>query len=211
MLDLNAIYEVVVYATGDTKTGAKMGKLQLKNTENDSLLNCILWEDTLKRIDEKLFRTGNLLRIVSGTYNPQYNNCLVSALELIKEAKLGISSNTNIDIEMGFADKDIVREEEHIAQLTRKQESLVGERTKIDAISIEPVAESVPEPVVEAVAEPEVASIAPQEVLLHPEGEHIEEMPVTKATHEIGTEHVKGLTHKEPHYINELPAAQEEK
>ena len=127
------------------------------------------------------------------------------------EAKLGISSNTNIDIEMGFADKDIVREEEHIAQLTRKQESLVGERAKIDAISIEPVAESVPEPVVEAVAEPEVASIAPQEVLLHPEGEHIEEMPVTKATPEIGTEHVKGLTHKEPHYINELPAAQEEK
>ena len=108
MLDLDAIYEVVVYATGDTKTGAKMGKLQLKNTENDSLLNCILWEDTLKRIDEKLFRTGNLLKIISGTFNPQYNNCLVSALELIKEAKLGITTeeqNTTFEKIVAYAQK----------------------------------------------------------------------------------------------------------
>ena len=70
-----------------------MGKLQLKNTVDDTLLNCILWEETLNRFDNKIFRTGNLVRIVSASFNEKFNNCLVSALELIKEAKLGISND----------------------------------------------------------------------------------------------------------------------
>lgn len=40
-------YEVVVFSVGDTKAGTKMGKLQLKNPNDNSLLNCILWEETL--------------------------------------------------------------------------------------------------------------------------------------------------------------------
>lgn len=89
MFDTETIYEVVVFSIGDTKAGSKMGKLQLK-APDESLLNCILWEESLNRMDEKLFRTGNKLRIVSGSFNEKYNNCLVSALELIEEAKLGI-------------------------------------------------------------------------------------------------------------------------
>lgn len=89
MFDTETIYDVVVFSIGDTKAGSKMGKLQLK-APDESLLNCILWEETLNRMDEKLFRTGNKLRIVSGSFNEKYNNCLVSALELIEEAKLGI-------------------------------------------------------------------------------------------------------------------------
>lgn len=84
------IFEVIVFSIGDTKAGTKMGKLQLKNTVDDSVLNCILWEETLNRFDEKIFRTGNLVRIVSATFNEKYNNCLVSVLELVKEAKLGL-------------------------------------------------------------------------------------------------------------------------
>ena len=42
-----------------------------------------------------------------------------------KGSIMRLGQNTNIDIEMGFADKDIVREEEHIAELTRKQERSV--------------------------------------------------------------------------------------
>lgn len=84
------IYEIVIFSVGDTKAGTKMGKLQLKNTVDNSLLNCILWEETLNRFDPKIFRTGNLVRIVSATFNERYNNCLVSALELVKEAKLGL-------------------------------------------------------------------------------------------------------------------------
>lgn len=90
MIDTETIYDVVVFSVGDTKAGTKMGKLQLKNPNDDTLLNCILWEETLNRLDQKLFRCGNQLRIVSGTFNEKFNNCLISALELIKEAKLGI-------------------------------------------------------------------------------------------------------------------------
>ena len=83
-------YEVVVFSIGDTKAGTKMGKLQLKDPETGELLNCILWEEALNRMDPKLFRTGNILRIVSASFNEKFNNCLVTALELIKEAKLGL-------------------------------------------------------------------------------------------------------------------------
>ncbi len=91
MLDLNAVYEVITFAIGDTKAGSKMGKLQVRNLDDNSLLNCILWEETLNRLDSKLFRTNNYIKITNGTYNEKYNNCLVSDIELVKEAKLGLS------------------------------------------------------------------------------------------------------------------------
>lgn len=93
MFNTQDTYEVVIFSIGDTKAGTKMGKLQLKNTVDDTLLNCILWEETLNRFDSKIFRTGNLVRIVSATFNEKFNNCLVSALELIQESKLGIESD----------------------------------------------------------------------------------------------------------------------
>lgn len=83
-------YEVVVFSVGDTKAGTKMGKLQLKNLEDNSLLNCILWEETLNRFDAKVFRTGNIVRIVTASFNEKFNNCLVSTLSLVKEAKMGL-------------------------------------------------------------------------------------------------------------------------
>ena len=83
-------YEVVTFSIGDTKAGTKMGKLQLKNPTNGEILNCILWEEALNRMDSKLFRCGNILRIVSGSFNEKFNNCLVNSLELIKEAKTGL-------------------------------------------------------------------------------------------------------------------------
>ena len=91
MFSTDIIYEVVIFSVGDTKAGTKMGKLQLKNPQDGSLLNCVLWEEALNRMDNKLFRCGNLLRIVSGSFNEKFNNCLVSALELVKEAKMGLN------------------------------------------------------------------------------------------------------------------------
>ncbi len=90
MLDLSQTYEIVIFSIGDTKAGTKMGKLQLKNLADNSLLNCILWEETLNRYDSKTFRTGNHIKILGGSYNEKYNNCLISSVELIKEAKLGL-------------------------------------------------------------------------------------------------------------------------
>ncbi len=93
MFNTQDTYEVVIFSIGDTKAGTKMGKLQLRNTVDDTLLNCILWEETLNRFDSKIFRTGNLVRIVSASFNEKFNNCLVSALELIQESKLGIETD----------------------------------------------------------------------------------------------------------------------
>lgn len=90
MFSTDVDYEVVVFSVGDTKAGTKMGKLQLKNLEDNSLLNCILWEETLNRFDVKIFRTGNIVRIVSASFNEKFNNCLVSTLALVKEAKMGL-------------------------------------------------------------------------------------------------------------------------
>ena len=70
-----------------------MGKLLIKNLDDETTLNCILWEETLNRLDSKLFRTGNHIRILNGTYNEKYNNCLVSEISLVKEAKLGFDED----------------------------------------------------------------------------------------------------------------------
>ena len=97
MFSTENIYEVVTFAIGDTKSGTKMGKLQLKDTQTGEFLNCILWEEALNRIDSKLFRCGNHLRIVSGSFNEKFNNCLVNSLELIKEAKTGLNNDEQIE------------------------------------------------------------------------------------------------------------------
>ena len=97
MFSTENIYEVVTFAIGDTKSGTKMGKLQLKETQTGEFLNCILWEEALNRIDSKLFRCGNHLRIVSGSFNEKFNNCLVNSLELIKEAKTGLNNDEQIE------------------------------------------------------------------------------------------------------------------
>ena len=98
MFSTTAIYEVISYSVGDTKAGTKMGKLQLKNTEDNSTLNCIMWEETINRLDVKLFRVGNLVRIVTATFNERFNNCLVSSLELIKEAKMGLEPDEQDEV-----------------------------------------------------------------------------------------------------------------
>jgi 3'-5' exoribonuclease len=98
MVDLNADYEVMAYSVGDTKAGTKMGKLQLRNINENSTLNCILWEETLNRLDPKLFRTGNIVKITGASFNEKFNNCLVSNMELIKEAALGLSEETREEL-----------------------------------------------------------------------------------------------------------------
>ena len=98
MFSTTAIYEVLSYSIGDTKAGTKMGKLQLKNTEDETTLNCIMWEETINRLDVKLFRVGNLVRIVSATFNERFNNCLISSLELVKEAKMGLTPEEREEI-----------------------------------------------------------------------------------------------------------------
>ena len=90
MLDLNAKYEILSFSIGDTKAGTKMGKMQLKNTENSSILNCVLWEETLNRTDDISTRVGNIIKIITASYNEKYNNCLLNNFEVLEQASLGL-------------------------------------------------------------------------------------------------------------------------
>ena len=67
-----------------------MGKMQLRNVDDMSVLNCILWEETLNRLEEKLFKTGNIIKIVTASYNEKFNNCLINNMKLIEEALCGL-------------------------------------------------------------------------------------------------------------------------
>ena len=93
MFSTDVDYEIVVFSVGDTKAGTKMGKLQLKNLEDGSILNCILWEEALNRYDSKVFRTGNVIKLISASFNEKYHNCLVSSFAVVKEAKTGLDEN----------------------------------------------------------------------------------------------------------------------
>lgn len=67
-----------------------MGKLQLKNVETCTILNCVLWEEAISRIDPKTFRSGNIIKIKNASFNEKFNNCLLNSVELVQEAKLGL-------------------------------------------------------------------------------------------------------------------------
>ena len=93
MLDFNAKYEILSFSVGDTKAGTKMGKMQLKKVEDGSILNCVLWEEALNRLPDIALRTGNIIKIITGSYNEKYNNCLLNNFEVLDTASLGIDKN----------------------------------------------------------------------------------------------------------------------
>lgn len=90
MLDTNAEYEILTFSIGDTKAGTKMGKLQVKNLNDNSIMNCVLWEEALNRISPKNFRTANVIKITTASYNEKFNNCKIDSFEVIHEAKTGL-------------------------------------------------------------------------------------------------------------------------
>lgn len=98
MLDMNAKYEILSFSVGDTKAGTKMGKMQIKNIDNQSILNCVLWEETLNRIQDSATRAGNIIRIITASYNEKYNNCLLNNFEVLEQAVLGISEEKRIEL-----------------------------------------------------------------------------------------------------------------
>ncbi len=90
MFNMESEYEIMSYSVGDTKAGTKMGKLQLKNMDDNSVLNCILWEETLNRYDSKVFRSGNIIKLITASFNEKFNNCLITTFQVLKEAKMGL-------------------------------------------------------------------------------------------------------------------------
>ena len=91
MYSKDNLYEVVSFSTDTTKTGNKMGRLLLKDTTTNTMLNCMLWEERLNQFPPKTFKPGNILQIISAVYNSNYNNCTLENVKLIKEARLGLN------------------------------------------------------------------------------------------------------------------------
>ncbi len=98
MLDKNAKYEILSYSVGDTKAGTKMGKMQIKNLTDSSILNCVLWEETLNRTPDIATRTGNIIKIITASFNEKYNNCLLNNFEVLETASLGIDEEKRTEI-----------------------------------------------------------------------------------------------------------------
>lgn len=124
------------------------------------------------------------------------------------EQKLKISSSTNIDIEMGFADRDIERERAAKEHLNRKQESLVNERSRIQEVEQRMKNSSLNEEISDAdVVELEEAAPVeaqnPVEQIQEPEDCLLSSDDETVIT---TVSECKGLTGKEPHYINPTPS-----
>ncbi len=114
MLDLNAKYEILSFSVGDTKAGTKMGKMQIKNLETSSILNCVLWEETLNRTADISTRVGNVIRIITGSYNEKFNNCLLNNFEVLEQAILGLDEekrneyfNKIVDVVNSFNDEKL--------------------------------------------------------------------------------------------------------
>lgn len=114
MLDLKAKYEILSFSIGDTKAGTKMGKMQIKNLNDSSVLNCVLWEETLNRTPDASTRAGNIIRIITASYNEKFNNCLLNNFEVLETAKLGIDEEQRnelfskiVEVVEGFSNEKI--------------------------------------------------------------------------------------------------------
>ena len=97
MLDLNAKYEILSFSVGDTKAGTKMGKMQIKSLNTSAILNCVLWEEALNRIPDISTRVGNIIKIITGSYNEKFNNCLLNNFEVLEQAILGLNEEKRIE------------------------------------------------------------------------------------------------------------------
>lgn len=128
------------------------------------------------------------------------------------EQKLKISSSTNIDIEMGFADRDIEREKTARLHLNRKQDSLVSERAKIQELEVRMRKSSL----TEGAAATEVVELVDSvPVVAQEPAEPVQESSDTSLSSHEGVDtpvvtECKGLTHEKPHFINPVPSQPKE-
>jgi len=91
VLSENKEYQIISLSFKDTQSNTRMAKLQLKEVDADGNLNCVIWQDSLDKIPKQLLRVGNIIKVKNSDHNENYNNYVIYSLELIKEAKLGLS------------------------------------------------------------------------------------------------------------------------
>ena len=98
MLSADNEYQIISLSFKDTQSNTKMAKLQVKCCNAEESFNCVIWQEALGKMAQNILKVGNIVRITGSDYNKQYNNCIIHSLELIKEAKIGLSEEEQEDL-----------------------------------------------------------------------------------------------------------------
>lgn len=147
------VLKEILFSSQDSvvaELGASLSLLSRRGSLDDMSIACIYDEDRLydninsilehqislvsQRISSSQRRVKELISRKEGleNYLEVKNNFFTFRKKKDELEKVhNITPNTKIDIEIGFADKDIVREEKHQEQLSLKQKSLMNEREKL--------------------------------------------------------------------------------
>lgn len=94
----NGEFKIMSFNVSDTKNGDTMAKLQLKDTMTEEIINCVIWQDFLAKIDKRALRVGNIISIIESEYNEKFHNEKIKQVKLIKEAIAGLSLAEREDV-----------------------------------------------------------------------------------------------------------------
>lgn len=91
MLRQGGEYKIGSYQEAETKNGDLMVKLQLADGSTGEKYNCVIWQDSLVKIDKRALRVGNIISVIDSEYIEKFNNYKIMQIELVKEASIGLS------------------------------------------------------------------------------------------------------------------------
>ncbi|MEI7474926.1 MAG: HD domain-containing protein [bacterium] len=89
MLKILENYRIIQAQITETKNGKPMAKLLLE--AGDNTYNCVIWQEYLDKLDKKILKQGNLVKVNDIDYNEKFKTTSINSLELIEEAGSGIS------------------------------------------------------------------------------------------------------------------------
>lgn len=89
MLKKDKNYRIIQSQITETKNGKPMAKLTLG--DDSETYNCVIWQEYLDKIDKKILRQGNIVKVVDIDYNEKFKTCSINSLELVEQAKATFS------------------------------------------------------------------------------------------------------------------------
>ena len=85
-------FVIVSAASQKTKRGDDYKRMNLKSCDNEIVISALMWSNDLRKFkDEKIFRTGNIIKLIDYDLPSNYSDYVVHDLVLVKEGKIGLS------------------------------------------------------------------------------------------------------------------------
>lgn len=91
MVDLTSDFKILEFRTRETSAKKLMGDLKLENVNSKEVVNGVIWQEDLEKIEKKCLKTGNIIYIEDSKYSEQYKNCTIKRFRVIKEASAGLN------------------------------------------------------------------------------------------------------------------------